>query len=144
MMQKTVNVEAKVGLKSSTIVRDSDIRSSRGHRPSNSTVLKVQTQKTHAKNSSRLEEPKAKEIEFVRADTAKLLEQDKKDKKDRRNKKRRFRKRNEQSDTLAIGKNTIDASKKKKKNRDWHTSRIIYYNCNKKGHFANTCIKPKN
>ena len=51
MVQRAVNAEAKAGLRSSAIVRDSDIRCPRGHRPSNSTVSKVQTQETTAKDS---------------------------------------------------------------------------------------------
>ena len=43
MMQKTVNAEAKAGLRSSAMVRDSDIRCPRGHRLSNNTASKVQT-----------------------------------------------------------------------------------------------------
>ena len=60
MMQKTVNAESKAGLKSSTMVRDSDIHCPRGHRPSNSTASKVQTQGTTTKNSHP-EELKVKE-----------------------------------------------------------------------------------
>ena len=44
MVQKAVNVEAKTGLRSSTMVRDSDICCPEDHRPSNNTTLKVQTQ----------------------------------------------------------------------------------------------------
>ena len=43
MIWKAVNVEVKVSLRSSTMVWDSDICSSRGHRSSNSTASKVQT-----------------------------------------------------------------------------------------------------
>ena len=41
MVQRAVNAEAKAGLRSSTMVRDSDIRCPKDHRPSNSTVAKV-------------------------------------------------------------------------------------------------------
>ena len=60
MVQRAVNAEVKASLRSSTMVRDSDIRCPRDHHPSNSTALKVQTQGTTAKDSSRLEEPKTK------------------------------------------------------------------------------------
>ena len=43
IVQKVVNAESKAGLRSSTMVRDSDIHCSRGHRPSNNTASKVQT-----------------------------------------------------------------------------------------------------
>ena len=51
MVQKAVNAESKAGLKSSAMVRDSDIRCLRGHRPSNSIVSKVQTQETTTKDT---------------------------------------------------------------------------------------------
>ena len=51
MVQRAVNAEVKVGLKSSTMVRDSNIYCSRGHRFSNSNVLKVQTQGSTGKES---------------------------------------------------------------------------------------------
>ena len=147
MMQRAVNAEAKAGLRFSAMVRDSDIRCSRGHRPSNNTVSKVQTQETSAKGpeESRTKEAKPAEGKTLappRTIAAESLEQDKKDRKD---KKRRFWERRERSeDTPATGDNAIDASKKKKKNRDRDTSGVMCYNYNKKGHFANTCTKPKN
>ena len=50
-MQKTVNAEAKAGLKSSIMVLDLDINCSKSQRFSNSTASKIQTQKTTAKDS---------------------------------------------------------------------------------------------
>ena len=60
MVQRAVNAKAKAGLKFSIMVWDSDICYLRGHRPSNSTALKVQTQGTTAKDFH-LEESKIKE-----------------------------------------------------------------------------------
>ena len=106
----------------------------------------MQTQGTSAKGP---EESKTKEVRLAkgrapappRATVAESSEQGKKNRKD---KKRRFRERRERSeDTPATGDNAIDASKKKKKNKDRDTSGVTYYNSNKKGHFANTCTKPK-
>ena len=144
MVQKAVNAEAKAGLRFSIMVQDSDIRCCRGHRFSNSTISKVQTQGTTTKDFSRPEKPKPKKTKSVRADVAEPLEQNKKDKKDCRDKKRRFQEKKERSNTLATSDNAIDTSKKKKKNRDCTTSRVTCYNCNKKGYFANTYTKPKN
>ena len=125
------------------MVRDLDIRYLQGHRPSNSTASKVQTQETTAKDSPRLEKSKAKKIKSIHTDTAEPLEQNKKNKKNWWDKKWRFREKKEQSDILAIGNNAIDVSKKKKKNWDCDTSGVTCYNYNKKGYFANTCTKPK-
>ena len=149
MVQKAVNAEVKVGLRSSAIVRDSDIHYPQGHRPFNSIVSKMQTQRTSVKEL-RLEESRPKEAKPVkgkvstplRTNAAEFSEQNKKDKK---GKKQRFREKKKRSeDTLATGNNAIDASKKKNKNRDCDTRGVTCYNCNKKGHFANICTKPKN
>ena len=43
MVQRAVNAEAKAGLRSNTMVRKSDARCLRGHRPSHNTFSKVQT-----------------------------------------------------------------------------------------------------
>ena len=59
MVQRRVNAEAKVGLRSSTMVRESDVRCPRGHRPSHNTSSKVQTQGTTAKEP-RIEESRPK------------------------------------------------------------------------------------
>ena len=99
IVQRAVNAEAKAGLKSSAMVRNSDIHCPRGHYPSNNTASKMQTQGTSAKEP-RPEESRPKEAKPVkkkasappRTNAAKSSEQGKKDRKD---KKRRFRERKE-------------------------------------------------
>ena len=59
-MQKAVNAEAKVSLRSSTIVWDLDICCPRSHRHSNSTISNMQIQWTTAKDFHP-EEPRVKE-----------------------------------------------------------------------------------
>ena len=59
-MQRAVNVEAKAGLKSSIIVRDVDSRYPRGHRLSQNTSTKVQTQGLTA-NESKPKESRPKD-----------------------------------------------------------------------------------
>ena len=71
IVQKTVNAEAKVDLRSSAMVQDLDIRFPRGHRPSISTASKVQTQGTTAKKLCP-KESKSKDIKAERADMAEL------------------------------------------------------------------------
>ena len=58
MVQRAVNVEAKAGLRSSTMVLDLDARCPRDHPLSHNTSSKVQTQ--GSQNSSRSKEPKPK------------------------------------------------------------------------------------
>ena len=64
MVQKTVNAEVKVGLRSSTMVRESDICYPRGHYPSYNTSSKVQTQETNVKEP-RTKEPRPKEAKLT-------------------------------------------------------------------------------
>ena len=53
MVQKTINAEAKAGLRSSIMVRELDARCPRGYRQSHNTLSKVQTQGSSHKNSPR-------------------------------------------------------------------------------------------
>ena len=69
IVQRAVNAKDKASLRSSTMIRDLDICCLRGHRLSNSTVLKVQTQETTAKNSY-LEEAKVKEVRPILSQAA--------------------------------------------------------------------------
>ena len=61
MVQKTVNAEAKAGLRSSTMVRDLNAHCFRGHCPSHNTSSKVQTQGSSHKDSPRSEKLKPKD-----------------------------------------------------------------------------------
>ena len=83
MVQRAVNAEAKAGLRSSIMVRDSDIRCPKGHRLSNSTAAKVQTQET---KDFHPEEPKVKEVRPTpsRAKASEPSEQARKEKKKKR------------------------------------------------------------
>ena len=143
MVQKTVNAKTKAGLRSSTMVWDSDARCPKGHRPSHNTFSKVQTQ--GSKDLFCPKKTKSKDLKSVPLcdDAAELPKKDnKKDKKKKfQDQKREYTgKRKEQ--TLATIVNTTDVSKEKKKKRA--ICEITYFNCNKKGHFANDCTKPKN
>ena len=57
---RRVNVEAKAGLKSSTMVRKSDIYCSRGHRLSHNTFFKIKTQGSSHKDSPHTKESRPK------------------------------------------------------------------------------------
>ena len=135
MVQRTVNTEAKAGLRSSTIVQDSDTRYPRSYRLSHNTFLKVQTKGSkdffHSEKS-KLKDPKPALSRDNMAEPAK--------KEDRKKKKKRLQgcRQEQNKQTPATGDNT-KALKKKKKRRD--PSKIIYFNCNKKGHYASNCIK---
>lgn len=76
-------------------------------------------------------------------DVAEPLEQGKKD---RKNKKKKFQERREWKDQiLTTTTNASDFSlKKTKKRHGCDLSKVMYYNFDKKSHYANNCIKPKN
>ena len=61
MVQKAMNAEVKTGLRSSTMVGDSDAYCLKGHRPSYHTFSKVQTQGITAKKP-RTKEPRPKKV----------------------------------------------------------------------------------
>ena len=138
-MQKAVNAEAKAGLKSIIIVQDLDICCPQGHRPSSSTVLKVQTKKTIAKNFSYPKKPKTKEIKFIYANAAKFSKSAKKEDKQKRLK--RWRKRiKKPKKTPATSNNAINVFKVNLKKK-YNTSKVMCLNYNKKGHYASNCTK---
>ena len=139
-MQRVVNKEAKIGLRSSIMVRDSDARYPRGYRLSHNTSSKMQTQGSKDLSDPKETKPKDPKSAPSRDNAAKSLKKD-----NRKDKKKRFRsqkwkhtrKRKEQ--TPATNVNITNVSKQKKKKRD--ISEITYFNDNKKGHFASNCIK---
>ena len=133
IVQKAVNAEAKAGRRSSTMVRESDVRCPRGHRQSYNTSSKVQTQGSSHKDSPRSKElkpkdPKPAPLHYNAAEPAK-----KEDRKKKKKKLRNQRRKHTGEQTPAIGVNT-KAPKKKVKAR--------YFNCNKKDHYENKCIEP--
>ena len=89
MVQKAVNAKTKVGLRSSTMVRDLDAHYPRGHRPSHNTSSKVQSQGSNNKDSSRFKEPKPKDLKLASPHDDAAAEPAKKE--DRKDKKKRFR-----------------------------------------------------
>ena len=136
MMQKAVNAEAKADLKSSTMIWDSDVHCSRGHRPSHNTSLKMQTE--GSKNSSRSKKFKPKDPKPAPScnDTAEpAKKENKKEKKKRLQKRRR-----EQNKQTPVTSDNTKAPKNNKKRRD--PSKITSFNCNKKSHYASNCTKP--
>ena len=142
IVQKTVIIEAKMGLKSNIIVWNLDICCPQGYRFFNNIASKVQTQRTSTKDSFYSEELKVKDPKsaLLRTNTAELLKPAKK--KDKQKRLRRRQKHNKkQKKTPIIDDNAINVTKKRKRD----INKVIYFNYNKKSHFATTYTKsPKN
>ena len=136
MVQRAINTEAKAGLRSSTMVRDSDARCPRDYRSSHNTSSKVQT--SGSKDSSRSEEFKPKDPKPAPSCDDAAEPAKKEDRKDKK-KKIQNRRREQNKQTPATGDNT-EVSKKKKKRRD--PSKVTCFNCDKKSHYARDCIEP--
>ena len=138
MVQRAVNAEAKAGLRSSTMVRESDARCPRSHRPSHNTSSKVQTQGTTAKKP-RTEESRPKEAKSTNAPPhSESTEPGKTSRTDKRREylEKKKKKRDRKNNTPATGDNANEISEKKKRGDD------RCYNCQKKGHFSRNCPEP--
>ena len=136
IVQRAVNVEAKAGLRSSTMIRNSDARCPKGHRPSYNTSSKVQTQGITVKEP-RVKEPRPKEVKQDDGkapapprfdEPVKLTYQEKK-------KMYQKKKQDRKNSFLTTGNNAIEGTKGDGK----------CYNCQKKDHIArNYPESPKN
>ena len=141
MVQRAVNAEAKAGLRSSIMVRDADSRCPRGHRPSQNTFTKIQTQGSNIKES-KPKESRPKESKPADRKTPAPPCTDELRKTSRQDKKKEYlkKKQNRKNSIPAIGDNAIEGEKKRN-NRDNKKC----YNCQKKGHFTRNCPEsPKN
>ena len=140
-MQKTVNVEAKASLRSSIMVRDVDSRCLRGHRLSQNTSTKVQTQGSTAKKC-KPKESRPKDLKLANGKTPAPPCINEPEKISRQDKKKEYtkKKRDRKNSTPATRDNAIKGEKKQNDQGDEKC-----YNCQKKGHFARNCPEsPKN
>ena len=124
MIQKTINTEAKTGLRYSIMVRDLDIYYTKDHYLSNSIVLSIQIQKTTAKEpcpkKSRPKKAKSAKNEaptLSQTNMAKFSKQSKKDKKDKKRRSREHKRDHtgeQKEQILVFGTNVTNAWLKKK------------------------------
>ena len=138
MVQRAVNAEAKIGLRSSIMVRDADSRYLRGHRPSRNTSTKVQTQSSIVKKS-KPEESRPKDSKPANGKTPAPPRNDEPGKISRQDKKKEYLKKkwDWKNSTPATRDNAIEGEKKRNDRGDGKC-----YNCQKKGHFARNCPEP--
>ena len=148
IVQRAINAEAKAGLRSSTMVRESDARCPRGHRPFYNTSSKMQTQGSSHKDSPRTKESRLQEAKQAdgKAPAPPRSESTEAGKTSHIDKKREFlekkkKKRDWKNNTLATGDNANDVEVGEKKKRD-NQGDGRCYNCQKKGHFSRNCPEP--
>ena len=137
IMQKAVNAEAKMGLRSSTIIQDLDIHCPQDYRLSHNTSLKVQIQGTTAKKP-RIKESRLRKAKLTNGKTFTSPYSDESAKPNCKKKKREWLKKKKDS-TPATKDNAIEG---KKKRTPSNISQVTYYKYQKKDHFANKCSKP--
>ena len=113
MVQRAVNAKAKAGLRSSIMVQNADFRCPRGHRPSQNTSAKVQTQDSIAKKS-RPKESRPKDLKPANEKTPAPLYTNKSGKTSCQDKKKEYfkKKQDRKNSTLAIRDNAIKDKKK--------------------------------
>ena len=126
-------MEAKAGLRSITMIRDSNARCPRGYRLSHNTSSKVQTQGITAKKP-RAKEPRPKETKQADDKAPAPPRSDKPIKLTCQEKKKKYQKKkqDQKNSFPAIGDNVIKGKKDDKK----------CYNCQKKSYIAKNCPKP--
>ena len=139
MIQRAVNVKAKVSLRSSTIVQDLDAHYPRSYRSFYTTLVKIQTQRFNFKKSkskeSRPKKSKLAKNKIFTPPRSKLVEHEKIsciDKNREYLKKKQERKNN--IPAMRDNDNAIEDSEKKRNNQGdkW------YYNCQKRAIFQKT------
>ena len=120
------------------MVRDADSRCPRGHRPSQNTSTKVQTQGSTAKES-KPEESRPKELKLANEKTPAPPRTNEPRKTSRQDKKKEYlkKKRDRKNSIPAIENNAI---KDEKKRNDWGDRKC--YNFQKKEYFARNCLEP--
>ena len=111
MVQKAVKAEAKMGLRSCTIVRNSNIRDLRDHHLSHNTFLKMQIQRATTKKSRTIKS-RPKEAKLINSKTATLLRSNESAKLNRKKKRRKWLKKIKNS-TLGTKNNVIEDKKKR-------------------------------
>ena len=137
-----------MGLISSTMVRESDAHCLRGHRPSQNTSFKVQTQGSSHKKSPRIEESRPKEAKQVDGKApalprSKSIEAGKTSCTHKRKEffEKKKKKRDRKNNTPATEDNANDVEIGEKKKQD-NRGDGRCYNCQKKGHFSRNCPEP--
>ena len=141
MIKKAVNVEAKLALRPRSSTKKIDQNCPLDNWPANSIVTKSQGSKI---KDPRVEKPKVRGIESLSGPQySEFSEKPRKEKK----KKQRWRGQERQKgSTLATEVNLAETgeprqkTKKLQKHLDRDLSMVTCFNCDKKSHYANTCV----
>ena len=126
IVQGAINAKAKVGLRSSTMVRESNAYCHRGHHLSHNNFSKVQTRETTVKEPH-TEELRPKVAKSTNNKATVLPRSNEAAKPNREKKKQEWLKKNKDS-TPVTGDNAIEG---KKKRTSGNTSQVNCFNCQK-------------
>ena len=143
LVAKAVKAEAKAGLRPSSYVRETDLSCLRGNQPPHTTTHKVQTQgvvKNHCEDDSKT----FKGFASTPAATqdSEPSDKGKKDKKKKYWQGKKDSKESKDSTNPASGVNAAEVGGKGKRRKKKDVSEITCFNCNKRGHYSNSCPEP--
>ena len=145
-----MRAKAKVGLRPSSYMRETDLSYLRGNRPTHTIAHKVKTQgagKNHCRDDSKTSKGSASTPASASTQDSKLSDRAKakKDKKKKYYQGKRDSREPKDSTTPASGINAAEFGGKERRRNKKDVSKITYFNCNKKGHYSNKCPElPKN
>ena len=149
LVRKTIAAEAKAALRPSSYVREMDQHCPRGNRPAYATSVKAQGSSMKDPRSQDYK-PKSSGPGVASGSGSGSGPQRTDSESFSRSKKRKGGPNKKKSDTPASGVNTTEAGdgqKSKKQRRQERNKRdvkdVTCYNCDKKGHYATTCPKPR-
>ena len=145
LVSKAVRAKATAALRPSFYVRETDLNYLQGSQPAHTTAHKVQTQevvKDHRGDDYKTSKGSASIPASTSIQDSEPSNKAMKDKKKKHHRDKRNSKEPKDSTTPASRVNAAEVRSKRRKNKK-DLSEIMCYNCNKKGHFVNKYLEPR-
>ena len=142
LIAKALKAEAKVGLRLSSHMWETNLSCLWGNRPAHTTAYKVQTQgAVNYKNDSKPFKGPASTPASVSTQDPEPSDKARKDKKKKQHRDKRNSR--ESRDTSASEVNVTEVGNKKRWRKRKDPREVMYYNCNKPGHYVDQCPKSR-